>query len=311
MLDACDGSHSVIEYADRGAWDPARRQLSFTGQGHYACAKYLQYDEATNRWGAHQPPWSACWNDANPCIGHAYEHNTLDAQGNHYYRAFGSGNVHRYEKATGQWSMLPGLNESTQVAGALTYFPEMHGLVFVDSTAGIWLFDLEVNAWQQLSEPLPMGNYSGFAVYNPVHHVLWFGGGGGSTKNYVLDEHGAITELPDAPLGLGTSNGLTLTITADPVSGDYLVFRAVDAGPAFHVFDVVTRRWRLVSNDPSKIAVYSTQFWAIATPISTHGVVLFVTFEFDRSRVYLYRHASGSGDTDLTPPSAPTGLRCE
>src|SRR5262245_44502756 len=47
-------------------------------------------------------------------------------------------------------------------------------------------------------------------------------------------------------------------------------------------------------------------FDTIAAPISTYGVVMFVKYDFDRSKVYLYKHAPSAPDTQA--PTAPTGL---
>jgi len=325
MLDACAGGHSITEYADKAVWDPYAKQFAFVGQGHYSCLKYTRYDEASNMWTAHQPAWADCWNAPNPCISHAYEHNEIDPSGIHYYRRHNSG-IFTYNKTNNIWSPLA-VPEGViaQVAGALTYFPALNGLVSLDSQNGLWLYDLTSKAWRKLSDNPPMAAYSNFATYNPIHEVMWFGGGSsgstpnGSRKIYKMDKAGVITPLTDAPFGLGTSNGLTMTITVDPNTGKFLVFRSKDASTSeyplgLYEYDITKDEWSLVSSDLTKVKLYNTRFWAVATPIYEYGIVMFMTSDFGNSKIFLYKHSPGNGQplpppTVNPPPATPKNLK--
>ncbi len=274
--------NSILEYAGKGVWDPARGELDFLGQGHDGGRKHIRYRAETNAWTVLPEP---------PYVGHAYEHVAIDTtRGEVYLRAIGSLQFDRYAKASARWSKLPALPDVVhQVAGAIEFFPELGGLVFVDSVAGVWLFDVEEAAWERLAPAPPMGHIHNFASYNPVHQVVLFGGGNGSSRVYRLDRDARITRVADTPDGqtLGPSSRQG-RIAADPVSGEYLAFFG-DGG--FHAYDVARNRWRALGRHP---VAEAAREWFAATPISTYGVVLLMAWNFEQSSVHLYRHAAAA-----------------
>jgi hypothetical protein len=137
-----------------------------------------------------------------------------------------------------------------------------------------------------------MGNYQTTGIYNPVHHVMLFGGGNNSSNTtdlYKLDVTSTITRLNDAPQGMGVMQSV---LTVDPVSGDYLVFFS---DGTFWSYDVMTQTWTKQpgSNffDPV-IAGCNSVCGVLAVSISTYGVNMFIVYAPGSSRVYLYKHSN-------------------
>jgi hypothetical protein len=70
---------SIITYAARGLWDPARKQMSFYGQAHGGgqigipnCAGFVRWDDLTNTW--YKEEYASHDLDGN----HAYHHLTVN-----------------------------------------------------------------------------------------------------------------------------------------------------------------------------------------------------------------------------------------
>jgi hypothetical protein len=102
---------------------------------------------------------------------------------------------------------------------------------------------------------------------------------------YKLDAAGKVSKLKDAPLDLGTHETV---FTLDPVSGKHLVF---GHDRSFWEFDVRSEKWTKLtaavpffSDTSHKNPVQGT----IAAPISSNGVVMFVSYH--ANKVYLYKH---------------------
>jgi hypothetical protein len=82
---------------------------------------------------------------------------------------------------------------------------------------------------------------------------------------------------------------VTQTVIApDPVSGKFLVFAD---GNRFYDYDLATDTWTQ-KNATSVPPIWKDGdvFDAVAAPVSTHGVVMLVKYDFDRSRIFLYKH---------------------
>ncbi len=137
-----------------------------------------------------------------------------------------------------------------------------------------------------------MGPYHNFAEHSPVHKVVIFGGGNGSSDLYKLDAEGKVTTLKKAPIGIGTMQSI---VTVDPVSGDFLVF---GKNGSFHVYDVAKDAWKEQEGkvpifEPSRVK--DNKVWHVAaTPVSTYGVTMFVKYyhaDPAQAWVYLYKHS--------------------
>lgn len=301
FLETASPGKSVLQWADKATWDPKTRQFRFLGSPHYEPFKHIIYAEADNAWRAGPLPFPP------DTLVHGYEHNTIDAAtGESYFREYGTTKVFKYSPATNSWSSLPSIpSQSIQCCGALEWFPERHGLLFVDGDWGVFFFDAGAQKWTRIANTkvkldanapqCPMGSYSNFASYSPKQKVVLFGGGG-SSAIYRLDASGKITKLAKAPIELGIGSSI---VTVDPVSGKHLVF---GGDKSFWEYDVSADAWRSLGascapifDAPNTPAVFDI----VAAPVSTYGVIMFVKYSPGQAKVYLYKHIA----------STPTGQK--
>jgi len=300
------GSDNLLNYADKGLWNPNTRELQFLGKG--CCGevfKFLTYTESTNRWTQEAKPYWDC-SPATNCYGHGYEHSTLDpATGNVFWRPYNSSVIYKWTRSTKTWSALPSGPNPT-IAVAIEYFPDLGGLVLVGA-GQIHLFVEATNTWTQLASGLTMGEYHNVASYNPVHKIVVFGGGNGSANLYKVDASRKVSAIQKAPVNVGI---LASVLTVDPASGRYLL---LGAGGGFYQYDVAGNTWATLSS--SGVPVWSPDsnriLYVVAVPVTSYGVVAFLTtyWSDSTSKVYLYKHAAGTiVPKDTTPPPAPTGV---
>ena len=289
LIDAT-GGHDVLQYSDKGVWDPNTCQALFVGGGHLTLVKYLAYSASQNKFfQAPNPNW---WCDATTasnkwaCSTHAYGHNALDPKtGRMFFREFNSDTVfvHQVDATIdSDWSVLPKLPNGAGgcIATGVEYFPARDELVFVDCKNDSLLTSKSgTGAWKEIPGPFTMGPYHNYAAHNPVHKVVLFGLGNGSKDLYKYDASGKVTPVAPPPRTFHPSpdNGSTLRIlTADPASGKYL---AVSMGGDLFEYDVSSNKW---GSGAKKLP----QGLEIAVPISSYGVVMFLS----GSKVYLYKH---------------------
>src|SRR5262245_56819962 len=286
-------SGAIFGYNEGAAWDPRSRQWLYVGGDHNDPARFVTYSADTNTWKVMpQPDW------LGKTATHGYDHNAIDpARGIFYYRPFSNPVVRRYDIANDKWSALPKLDTQEYLACCvgLEYFPELEGLVWANGGGGkghVFLFTEKDQKWTMLAKDLPMGVYHNFAQYSPVHKVVIFGGGNGSSDLYKLDAERKVTALKKAPIRLGTMQSI---VTVDPVSGDYLIF---GKDHSFYVYDVVKDEWKQQEGkvpifEPSRVK--GNHVWHVtAAPISTYGVTMFVKYyaaDPPRAWVYLYKHS--------------------
>lgn len=320
LLIACNGSDcgdNILNYADKGLWNPNTREIHFIGKGANGKElKHISYSEATNRWTREAKPYWDC-SPGEGCIGHGYEHSTIDpATGDVFWRQFYSSSYYRWSRGSKTWSALPA-GPSPECCVALEWFPEMAGFLVV-AKGQVHLYNRSLGTWRQLASGVAMGDYHTVATYNPVHKVVVFGGGnsggdyGGARDLFKIDSAGRISRIAAPPANVGI---LQSVFTVDPASGKYLL---LTSDGRFFEYDVPSNAWAALNS--SGVQAFSSSLsnrieYRVAVPISTHGVVAFlVTDRSDSSsRVLLYKHASAPAapPLDTTPPSPPTGLIAE
>ena len=175
----------------------------------------------------------------------------------------------------------------------MDYFPALGGLVYTSvGNNNLILWEQATNQWRALASGLALGPYHNFAEYNPVHRVVVFGGGNDSNDLHKVDAAGAVTTLTPAPFDLGIQWGAVFTV--DPASGEYIVLRQ---NGQLYGYDVRSDGWRLLSDSaPVTTTAYGNPIHGVvATPVSTYGVVLFVTCNGPgQCRVTLYKHTAGT-----------------
>lgn len=314
LIEACQPGgcyDNILNYADKAMWNPALREIEFIGKGHMAEHKHISYSEANNRWILRTRPSWACGVEAN-CYGmvHGYEHSANNpATGDVYARRSGSGDVYKWTRASSSWSQLP-LAPVLEVAIAIEYFPEMGGLLMAGTRNGLGelhIYRESTGKWSQLASGLPMGPYHNHATYNPVHKIVVFGGGNGSSQLHRVDAAGKVSAIAPAPIEVRIKLAI---FTVDPASGKYLLFGSAGG---FYEYDVPTNTWSSISSAGVPLFASSGErvAYRVAVPISTHGVLAFlVEGGAADTRVLLYRHAPAPNapPLDTTPPAAPASL---
>ena len=290
-----DGGHHALQYTDEAVWDPRSRQLLFCGEGHGAAPRFVKYAEGNNRWTVLPLP------GFGPV--HAYDHQAIDPLSGTYYRGrYYSREIQQYNVREGTWSKLTDIPASSGLGGSritfgFEYFPEMRGLVVFLSAGSLYFYDIPKNHWRQLAGKLGQYAYHEIARYNPVHKVVVFGGGNDS-KGYrskdlwKLDASGQVTKLRDAPLPIGVTSTI---FTVDPASGKYLVFGREEQ---VYEYDVASDTWAKLNAPEPPIFTFgpdlkgSAIFGCVAAPVGNHEVVMFVKYDKDKSKVFLYKHAA-------------------
>jgi hypothetical protein len=222
---------------------------------------------------------------------HAYDHQAIDTKRGHYFqRRLGGTGVHRYNISAGSWDRIADipLNYYPPIASALEYFPELDGLVFVSGrgqgVSEVYLYSMATSTWSIIASDLYMGDYHNFSEYDPVHKVLLFGGGNGSSDVYALDASGKVAKKKSAPVELGIARSV---IVGDPVSGKLLVF--AENGTSYE-YDVVGDSWKTIGSHNLKDNYGDLS--AVAAPIASYGVDIFVKADFGRSTVLVYKHSN-------------------
>ena len=289
-----DEGHHVLQYTDSMKWDPVRNEVNFVGSGHLQPYKHIVYAESNNSWASQSVP-------SYFGTSHGYDHMALDPVGRKlYFRYFNNDLLEIYDLDNKNWSRSSRLTADVwQVAGGMAWFPERKGVVFADSSE-ISMYLPANNSWKSLSTNVgALGPYHNFAEYSPEHKLVIYGGGNDSRAIFQIDSSGTITRKANAPFNLGITASI---IVVDPVSGNFLVF----TDSAFYEYDPIADSWKKQSvSIPFRNGVDNGVFGAAAVPISTHGVVMIVKYDGNNSKVFLYKHAAGSGTPPPPPPPPP------
>lgn len=307
-------SNNIFGFTDNAVWDSVSKNLFYVGGDHSPVPcypRFVSFTESTNTWQIlSQPSWFPC---TTGTAMHGYDHSAVDVVGRKlYHRPYNGTVVRKYDITTQTWSDLPSI--PTSVMGynnccvGVEWFPERQSLIYVSLESGsngsVAEYRESTGQWTRIGpgSNLPMGAYHHFAEYNPVHHIVLFGGGNGSQAVYKLTPAGQITRMQDAPVGVGIQASI---ITVDPVSGDYLVFTSNNY---FYSYNVITDVWTLISSGGTSVPIWTTGYGnsihgVVAAPVSNYGVTTFVTCNFSACKVNLYKHSNTPPPSDTTPPT--------
>jgi hypothetical protein len=279
-------TYNILEYQNSGVWDPTSRQVLFVGGPHESQGRFISYSEATNSWRQEPDP-----SPAYLLYNHTYDHNTINvAAGELYFRPFNRPEIWKYAIAAKQWSKLTSIpQDEFNCCGALEYFPERNGILFV-GTSEIKFYNLRFGSWSTPSGRVATGPYSATAKYSPGARVVVFGGGSGVKTVYKMDSAGRIRRMKESPYPL--DSGGHAIFVGDPVSDKFLLF---GENGTFYIYDPSGDQWQLQDDRPPFFAVgpYGPVDSSIAIPISTYGVVMFLTYSPSEPRVFLYKSAAG------------------
>ncbi len=287
LTDAGDG-HWITQYTFEAMFDPTWCRVLFIGGGHLSLQKFISYDIASNSWQREPNPswWCDPFEDGADvwaCSDHAYGHNAIDVAGQRYF--YKRGDVFQttlQSPVTSDWAALPDLPVEALFT-SLSYFPEMSALFLVDyENQGIGLLPDGADAWQMVPGPFPMGAYHSYAVHDPVHHRVLFGGGNGSGELSALYADGRVDTLPTAPRTFHPEPDDDSTfkiLTVDPTQGNVLAY--APNGDLFALDSGHDRGWfETRTTLPAGLE--------LAVTIPDYGVVMFV--DGRDQRVVVYRH---------------------
>jgi hypothetical protein len=293
-------SEDITAYANRGEWDPVRRKMFFIGCG-YGPAKLVVYDEATNTWTDYENIPSDLAN-----IIHIWDHSAYDpVRGILYAQNHNGSSVFKLDVQSMTWSRLPALPQTGETRGT-TYVPEIDSLVVVHPAVGaIYALKTGASSWTKLADSGYTTNYHPVAEYDSKRGVVYFGGGNSAPQKFFeLQPSGVVKSLTNAPIDIDVGSGGGDYVT-DPNSGHFLIRHHSSGQMAEYLPE--SNSWTMLPNrTPSDITGTPYSF---ATPISTHGVIMYVAInEGSSAAVWLYKHSPSTRVVD-PPPAAPRGLR--
>ena len=296
---------SIMQWGAKAAWEPQSQMFLFAGAPHGGARKMIRYKAVEDKWelGPIAPGQGA----------HSYYYSATQTEGGRWYRYLSeydggsAGVIGVYDPQSSSWSVLPGKVSRGGVGpkfGGFAYFPERNGFLMVAGWRGGYWYDKASSTWTSID--YQNDDIHDFALYNPVHKVVMFGGGGtGDNFNmnfWIMEADGSIKGPYTSPQLIRTSKG---HITVDPVTGKYLV---IFDGRQMFEYDVPTNSWARIPDPPSEFAQsHDANGRWVAAPINTHGVVMYLMYR-PRPTVFLYRHGEGIGTIDTVPPDTPGNL---
>lgn len=290
------GGKTILEWSEQAYWDPARNKILFNGQGHLATPKQLVYTAGSNAWS--NGTTDGC--NAPGGENHGYDHNAMDpATGRLFYRCYNSKNIRVQNPDTGAWSAYSSVPtaDPQQVAGALEWFPDMNGIVFVDSRLGVWHRNDSTGTWTQIAGGtvdtaafnISIGTHSNFAVYNPSCSCLFLGGGQGNPNMYRVTNLGAISQVAGLTAGLGIASAVVL-----PNSANNTLLAFHNDGNIYQ-YSIASNVWSDVGNH----SVFSTaDEWRIGGAIEEYGVFFFI-LENATPNFWVYKYTSVTDPFEL------------
>jgi len=296
---------------DTGYWDPPSKRVYFIGAGHGMIPLFAQYDEATNSWlsgslegfGGHT---------------HGYDHNALDIVNRKLFRAkYNSTRSFIYDLDTQAWSenFNPTLPKYLGIINAFEYFPEVNGLLLLDyRQEKVRMLKHGSTQWETILENTGINGYQSMMEYNPVHHIMYLGGGyndgtGAYTlKNlFVLDKDFNLKEVASSPRGfvLSYSNDKGSTNTVDPVTGNLLIF-ANDGNLYEYHYDKNVWSTKPANYPPIMAEGRYPALASVSIRIDTYGVIMIIKTRGESlSEAWLYKH---SPSEIVPPPTQPKNL---
>lgn len=222
------GPTNTTDWADKWVYDPVRKQMRFTGQGHQQDQKNYLWDWATNVFST-QPDWP--W-DTTPAVipdGHAYNHNTMDpTTGDYVYWGYNGTTGRLWARSTNTWSDLTRPGAGQIPSAGVEWLPSIGsaGGLIVHQGTSCYRWDRAANTWSTPENGTLTGQtYHTVAVRSIPNALVFFGGN--SVRAWKIGATGGATALPDCPAEFGVATGLT---TACPVSGEILVIRGNTGG---------------------------------------------------------------------------------
>ena len=325
---------SLLEFAERGQWNPVNKTVMFVGGAHPAATTpcgstlFVKYTDSTNTWVNNLPNPCPNFDNATGIVAvnvvHPYDHQDIvPTTGDLYHRQYSSGKVMKFSHATQSWSQCSQYNHSGssttwndldhwQADGSLVYFSDRNSLIMLDGDWGLWELSLAsgncTGSWNLLAttnggtggfggtQLTGIGSSGNIGAYSALCQCVLLGNGG-TSKLYKYDKAGTITTIAPAPKAMQIPQaGAGSVFTVDPATGKFLLWDDSNASTTMYEYDPLANTWTTISrNAPIFPGPEGGAFDVIATPISDYKVIMFFSSGgAGGGSVYLYKHAAGS-----------------
>jgi hypothetical protein len=282
-------------------WNPATREIHWTGAPHMAPYAFIRYTEATNAWTSETnvpncmrlPQYQGCFN-------HGYDLGTIDQEnGVYYYKS--TSTFFSYVIATKTWSQWSISQFAGDRSDAMEYFPPLKKLAHVIGGT-VKLINPATRTVETVATGLSMGSYDNTMEYSVVHRKLYFGGAQGSRAFYSMDSSKKTTRLADAPESYDCNRS---SLACDPVTGTPLILANSNK---FYAYNASSNQWTTLASPPARLNSTSGAVAAMATGIPEHGVVFYMSPP--QKRVYLYKFAENTTGSQVSGIAfKPGGIR--
>jgi hypothetical protein len=311
------GNFSILEYANKWAWDPIGKRGYYCGAAHHNGFenKCVQYDEATNTWSTLPLPPGYCTigncgsDGSNGGIFvHGYDHNAFDTLRRVFYFR-NSSRLLKFDVASQIWSqsseMPSECSNPSSLASLIEYFPNVDRIVMVNHYCqnSVVHYNPTTDTWTSPNTTgvLANGGYHLEGAYSKDGFVYAGCGNSAATSLSRVDITGAWQEMAALPVACLIT---TANLIGDPASGRILIF-PVDS--TIRELDPSSNMWL----DTGVNGMYSSSSGGnVVAPVPNYGVVLMVRFNngTQSHEMWIYKHALSP---PITIPNAPSMLQVE
>lgn len=265
---------------DSAHWD-SQRQMGLM-YGDRKKSIFIAYSAQTHSWRL------LSLENGPAAFAHVYGKVALDPVRGHYYKmsAFRAPRIlHRYIIDENRWEVatrdFPGPHGGWEHTDPIEWHDALGHLIYI--RAGV-IYGWVNGQWIKHGASGVDGYHSSMQ-YNPLRkEILFIGGNKSRNKVSVLDAHGKVQDLPDAPFNFNIHR---YSLTYDPQTGHYLVLHHRD-GRTLWELNPTTQEWR-------RAHVWQGEDWpfpgyggVVPMPIPDLGAILWL----HEGGPKLYKHAS-------------------
>lgn len=299
---------TVIEYGQRGYYDPSRRQVWYIGHSHAnddGSGKELIYDLDTNQWSATASPDEGGY-------AHYNFHSAINREnGTRYFAVWPIRENSSYEvkrKVYGQsWASttsIPVIDAMGALEWNLGANSGAGGLVF-GNDFGIFTSNAAVTSWTERLTLNRGGWLHPFSVALHSRGEVYLGGGDSTTdsslKWWVINASGTVSALPNLPKAMGGGDSASRAIPVPhPDDAHILAFGGTSSDKSVIRFDPAAQTWSSnLGNHPFGQNGAGDRLW-YATLHELDVVLVFQTLGGGSPQVWIYKpHAVAGGGASL------------
>lgn len=285
LVDAGEGEN-YLEYGHKGIYDPVRRKMRFLGGPHTTgkAMVCLEYGVDANGWSQASRPGAGY-------ELHGYDHNAVDAAGNHFVRRTNS-NV--YDKWDGSaWASVTANNIQAALGEPACGFDwsPLFGLVTLEDSNGVTTLAGGAGSW--VSRGTPPGLSGSFHFVCAAHKgngTVWLQDANGQSNHWRMNADASYTTLAAPPISLGCAGTAGRFTTFDHRTGHYVVVDPTAGGHTWD-FDLAADTW---TDKGVLVPINDDLFEAFAVSISDFGGVHFYLKDQGPGvapKALLYKHA--------------------